>query len=93
MALRLIVTFKALPGKAQEFADAFKGLAEVTLKEQGCEQYELFRSQQDADTLVLLERWTSQEDLGAHMAAMQARGGPPTSVFNAETPSFERYEV
>jgi quinol monooxygenase YgiN len=52
MALRLIVTFKALPGKAQDFADAFKGLAAITLKEQGCEQYELFRSQQDADTLV-----------------------------------------
>jgi quinol monooxygenase YgiN len=93
MALRLIVTFKAAPGKAQEFADAFRGLAEITLKEQGCEQYELFRSEQDPDTLVLLERWTSQEDLDAHMAAMQARGGPPTTALNAAAPTFERYEV
>jgi quinol monooxygenase YgiN len=94
MAIRLVVTFKALPGKGRDFADAFKGIAEITHREKGCEQYQLFQALDDADTLVLLERWTTEEDLDAHLQAMQARGGSPTAPYRAEEPpSLERYEV
>ena len=93
MAIRLVVTFKAQPGKTEDFASAFKPLAQITQAEQGCEQYQLFRALDAPDTLVLLERWTSAEDLDAHMTAMQARGGPPTSQFATGGPTLERYEV
>ncbi len=93
MAIRLVVTFTAQPGKAQDFADAFKPVMEITHAEKGCEQYQLFRALDDADKLVLLERWTSAEDLDAHMTAMQARGGSPSSQFSAGGPTLERYEV
>jgi quinol monooxygenase YgiN len=94
MAIRLVVTFKALPGKGGDFAQAFTGLAEITHKEKGCEQYQLLRALDDADTLVLLERWTTQEDLDVHLQAMQSRGGSPTTPFRAAgPPAVERYEV
>jgi quinol monooxygenase YgiN len=93
MAIRLVVSFQAQPGKAQDFANAFKGLQEITLAEKGCEQYQLFQALDDADKLVLLERWTSADDLDAHMKAMQARGGSPTGQFAAGGPTLERYEV
>jgi quinol monooxygenase YgiN len=93
MALRLVVNFKAQPGKGQDFANAFGAQAKITYAEKGCEQYDLFRGTADPDTLVLLERWTSQADLDAHMAAMQARGGSVTSQFIAGPPTLERYEV
>lgn len=95
MALRLVVTFQARQGMGGDFASAFEALRQITLREPGCEQYELFRSLADPDKLVLLERWTSQEMLDAHMQAMQARGGSPTAPFRDESapPGFERYEV
>jgi quinol monooxygenase YgiN len=95
MALRLVVTFQAKTGMGADFAAAFEPQRQITLREAGCEQYELFRSQADPDKLVLLERWTSQEMLDAHLEAMRARGGSPTAPFRDEIapPGFERYEV
>ena len=93
MAIRLIVTFKVQPGKAEDFAGAFVPLAEITHAEKGCEQYQLFRATDNPDTIVLLERWTTAEDLDAHMKAMQARGGSPTGQFAAGPATVERFEV
>jgi quinol monooxygenase YgiN len=95
MAIRLIVTLQAAPGKGAEFAEAFKPQMQITHGEEGCEQYELFRSETDTDKLVLLERWTSQELLDKHLEAMRARGPSPTASLRAEgsTPSMERFDV
>ena len=92
MAVRLIVTFTAQPGRGQDFVKAWAPrLAEVR-QEPGCEQYELFQSTERPDTVVLLERWSSSETLATHTAlnqtrpplAPELRGGPPTA---------ERFEV
>ena len=93
MAIRLVVSFNIHPGKAKDFAAAFKPQQEITHKEKGCEQYELFQSLDGPDTLVLLERWTTAEDLEEHMKAMQARGGSSTAQFSAGPPTVERFEV
>ncbi len=93
MAIRLVVTFKANPGKGSDFAKAFAPVIEAVQKEKGCEQYELFRSQEDPDKLVLLERWTDQASLDAHGEAMRARGPSPTTPFRAGNAAAERYEV
>ena len=41
-------------------------LIEETHKEPGCISYALHQDNSDPDTLVLVERWKSQEDLDAH---------------------------
>ena len=94
MALRLVVTLMAKPGMRDDFAKAFQNTIDITHGEDGCEQYELFYSQENSDKLVLLERWTSAEYLDAHMEAMRARGPIPGGEFRAEGGgNFERYEV
>lgn len=93
MAVRLVVTFKAQPGKAQDFIDAFEPVMKITHAEKGCEQYQLFHAADDPDALVLLERWTTAQDLADHMQAMQARGGSPSAQYSAGPPTLERYEV
>jgi quinol monooxygenase YgiN len=94
MAVRLVVTFKAKPGKGEDFARTFAPVIKDVQQEPGCEQYELFRSEEDPDKLVLLERWTSAELLDQHMELLRSRGPSPTAEFRAEGgPSLERYEV
>jgi quinol monooxygenase YgiN len=80
---------------AADFAQAFAPQIAETLKEPGCEQYELFRSESDPEKLVLLERWSSAEDLDVHMGVLRARGPSPTAPFRAEgsAMAMERYEV
>jgi len=92
MAVRLVVTVKALPGKGGDYLNAFLPVAKETQKEPGCEQYELFRSAEDPDRLVLLERWSTPEDLEVHMGVLRARGASPASAFRSEDPpTLERY--
>ena len=94
MAVRLVVTFQAKQGKGADFAKAFAPVIKDVQQEPGCEQYELFRGEEDPDKLVLLERWTSAEMLDQHMELLRARGPSPTAEFRAEgAPTLERYEV
>src|SRR5208282_6823357 len=75
MAVRLVVTFHAAPGKGAELAQAMKARCEVSRQDAGCEQFEVFQSVFDPDKLVLLELWNDQAALDAH-AKLQA-GRPP----------------
>jgi quinol monooxygenase YgiN len=98
MAVRHVITIRVAPGKAAEFASAFKVVQATAQQEDGCEQYELFQSCDDPDTLVLLERWTSQELLERHMEAERGRDSAPTDALIAlwapgVTPTIERFEV
>jgi quinol monooxygenase YgiN len=95
MAVRLIVTFVARAGQGGEMAKAFAPTAAIVHGEKGCEQYEMFQSAENPDKLVLLERWTTAEDLEVHGEAMRARGPSPTTAFRDESvpPTVERFEV
>lgn len=93
MAVRLIVTFNSQPGRAADFANAFAPAIAETLKEPGCEQYELFRSEAEPDKLVLLERWRDAASLDVHMQVLRARGPSPTAPFRGGDPQLERFEV
>ena len=66
MAVRLVVTITAAPGKGAELADAMKARCEECMKEPGCEQFEIFRSAINPDKLALLELWSDQAALDAH---------------------------
>src|SRR6266436_47460 len=75
MAVRLVVTFHAVSGKGAELAQAMKARCEVSRQDAGREQFEVFQSVSDPDTLVLLELWQDQAALDAH-AKLQARRPP-----------------
>jgi quinol monooxygenase YgiN len=98
MAIRHVVTIQVAPGKAAEFADAMKAVQTIALQEQGCEQYELFRSVDDPHRVVLLERWASQALLDRHMAAERTRNAAAIDTLvtlwaPGSTPTVERFEA
>ena len=66
MAVRLVVTITAAPGKGSELARAYKARCEECMKEPGCEQFEVFQSVLNPDKLALLERWSDQGALDTH---------------------------
>jgi quinol monooxygenase YgiN len=73
MAVRLVINITAAPGKGSELAQAMKGRCEISQKDAGCEQFEVFQSALNPDRLVLLERWRSQADLDAHAKLQRER--------------------
>jgi quinol monooxygenase YgiN len=75
MAVRLVVTITAAPGKGAEFARAFKPRCELSQKDRGCQQFEIFQSVLDPDKFALLELWDSSEALAEHAKLQAAR--PP----------------
>jgi quinol monooxygenase YgiN len=63
----VVGSFKALPGKEAEAAEAFKALIEPTHGEDGCILYALHRGTDDPGRLAFVERWASRELLDAHL--------------------------
>jgi quinol monooxygenase YgiN len=98
MAIRHVVTIQVAPGRADDFAGAFKLLQGIAQQEEGCEQYELFQSLDDPDKVVLLERWASQTLLDRHMEAERTRNASAIDALVAlwapgVTPTIERFEA
>jgi quinol monooxygenase YgiN len=75
MAIRLIITITAAPGKGSELAQAFRSRCAEVMPEPGCEQFEIFQSAVNPDKLVLLELWTDQAALDVRGEANKTR--PP----------------
>jgi quinol monooxygenase YgiN len=92
MAVRLVVTLTAAKGKGDEFARAFCANLPNVQKEPGCEQYAFFRSLEDPDRFVLLERWKDQAALDVHAALLRSRPSSTASL-RGGPPTMERYEV
>src|SRR5436190_19204922 len=93
MALRLMVSIKTLPGKGDEYLAEALPRAVETRAEPGCEQYDYFRNAEDADSFVLIERWTDEPLWQQHMGVMRARpprSGTPITEGGAR---LERYDV
>ena len=74
MAVRLVVTITAAPGKGAELAQAMKARCEECMKEPGCEQFEIFQSALNPDKLALLELWSRS---GGARRARQTQRHPP----------------
>src|ERR1700760_985512 len=75
MAVRLVATFYAAPGKGAELAQAMKARCELSRQDAGCEQFEVFQSVSDPAKLVLLEFWQDRAALDDH-ANLRARPPP-----------------
>ena len=53
------------PGRLQQVLDAFAVVSPLVHQEKGCE---LYAAHTDGTVCVMVERWTTQEDLDAHAA-------------------------
>ncbi len=80
MAVRLVVTITAAPGKGAELAQAYKARCEQVMQEPGCEQFEVFQSILNPDRLALLERWSDQAALDEHAKLNSARPSLPAKL-------------
>ena len=92
MALRLVITLYAAPGKGAEFAEAFRARCEEVMREPGCEQFEVFRSVLDPDKLALHELWTDQAALDAHAKVNATRAPMPPGLRASTGAEREDYE-
>jgi quinol monooxygenase YgiN len=81
MAIRLIITITAAPGRGAEVLEIFRDRCAEVHAEPGCEQFEVFQSGLDPDRLTLLELWTDQAALDAHAAVNALRAPLPAALF------------
>jgi len=91
MAVRLIVTINAAPGKGAELAEAYKGRCAEITAEAGCEQFEVFQSVINPDKLAILERWRDKAALDAH-AKLNSTRPPLRPELRAGTTEREDYD-
>ena len=75
MSVRLVISINAAPGKGNELLKAMQARCELSRKDAGCLQFEVFQSADNPDRLSLLELWESQAALDAH-AKLQAQRPP-----------------
>jgi len=80
MAVRLVITMTAAPGKGADLAAAMRARCVEVVKEPGCEQFEVFRSAVDPDKLVLLELWQDQAALDTHAKLNTTRAPLPEGL-------------
>lgn len=92
MALRMIMTFKAKPGVAEEMQKAFAPIVGDYRNAKGCLQYELFASTEEPDKFVLLQRWDSNEDMENFAINQRRRGTSPIAEYREGDAVIERFE-
>jgi quinol monooxygenase YgiN len=91
MAIRLMVTVNAAPGKGSELAQAYKGRCAEVTAEPGCEQFEVFQIVVNPDKLAILERWSDKAALEVH-AKVNSTRPPLRPELRAGTTEREDYE-
>jgi quinol monooxygenase YgiN len=92
MAIRLVITLNAAPGKGGDFLQALKGRCKEVATEPGCEQFEVFQSAVNPDKLVLLELWKDQAALDAHGRMNATRAPLPDGLRSGVPGEREDYE-
>ena len=68
MGLTVNLYYTGKNGSARAFAKEMieSGLAAAVRAEDGCERYEYFFPMEDAETVLLIDRWRDQAALDAH---------------------------
>ena len=94
MAIGLTVNFEIKPGTSADFEAGFqKAAAAVKAQDAGCEMYDLFKSVDSPTRYVIVERWTTQELLDAHMKSPTMAGMAALAPHFAGPPSLAKYDV
>ncbi len=85
----VVATFRAREGRAEEVIAGLTPVIEQTHAEAGCLAYALHRDVNDPQTLVLIERWTSQVALESHFQQPYMAGiGELAAELLAEPPQL-----
>lgn len=63
----VVGAMRAQEGKEEATKDALSGLVEPTHRESGCILYSLHQGADDRTRFVIVERWSTREDLDAHL--------------------------
>ncbi|MCP4905863.1 MAG: antibiotic biosynthesis monooxygenase [bacterium] len=94
MSIRLTVQLPIKEGEAEAFeTSAAPALQRVRAEDSGCEMYDLFKSCDDDTRYVMIESWTSEADLEAHMTSpAMADVGKALGSFMAGAPVMNKYE-
>ena len=64
MTVVVTAVFHPLPGRKEELAAAMQAGIEAVHGEKGCELYAIHDAEDG--TITMIEKWTTDEDLGAH---------------------------
>ncbi|MEP7115769.1 MAG: putative quinol monooxygenase [Ilumatobacteraceae bacterium] len=85
--------FEVEPSQRERFLASRIDMMRTSRGEPGCLEYTFAADPIDAGKVVLFERWASQGDLDAHLAAMRAN--PPTldASVAATSSSITIYDV
>ncbi|MDZ8275229.1 antibiotic biosynthesis monooxygenase family protein [Microbacterium aquimaris] len=67
MAVTVVAVLTAKPGMGPAVIESFREVSPRVHDEPGCELYAA-HLEQDGDTVVMVERWTTRADLDAHAA-------------------------
>lgn len=63
MSVVVVATLSPAPGRLQDVLDAFAAVTPLVHQEQGCE---LYAAHTDGEKVIMVERWTTSDDLDAH---------------------------
>ncbi len=94
MAIGITVKFEIKAGSNAAFEAGFaKASADVKAKDEGCEMYDLYKSVDRPTSYVMVERWTTQALLDAHMKSPTMAGMAALAPHFAGAPSMAKYEL
>ncbi|MEY4499902.1 MAG: hypothetical protein RL319_890 [Actinomycetota bacterium] len=65
MSLMVVAVLQAKPGCGSAVIDSFREVSPLVHQEPGCELYAA-HLEQNGDTVVMIERWSSLDDLNRH---------------------------
>jgi len=65
MAISVVAKFNPKPGMGPRIIDAFREVSPLVHEEAGCELYAA-HLERDGDTVIMVERWSTQDELDAH---------------------------
>lgn len=82
------------PAQRAEAEKAFDNMREATLAEPGCLFYQAYLDRKDPGTVLIFERWESQEALNAHFATPHmAEFGAALGNLGVSAMDVKKYEV
>jgi quinol monooxygenase YgiN len=87
-SIRLVIDIRVAPGHGGEYAEAWAAYYDNVKHEDGCIQYELFRSTGNPDRFVVLELWRDRAAFDAHWQISKDRPpARPDLLDNASAPT------
>ncbi|MCC5603836.1 antibiotic biosynthesis monooxygenase [Nostoc sp. CHAB 5784] len=84
---------KVKPGLENEFKQEFQAVIALTLKEEGCINYDLHQSVEDPSLFLLHENWVSQDILAQHLEQPYIKGlGEKAGRFLVDPPDVRLWQ-